>query len=45
VNINLTHTTLGKELRAMGISPNIIIARADEPLDDGIKERYPCSAM
>ena len=26
-----------KELRAMGISPNIIITRADEPLDDGIK--------
>lgn len=25
-----------KELRAMGISPNIIIARADEPLDDDI---------
>lgn len=28
-----------KELRAMGISPNIIIARADEPLSDGIKEK------
>jgi CTP synthase len=26
-----------KELRAIGISPNIIIARADEPLNDGIK--------
>lgn len=28
-----------KELRAMGISPNIIIARADEPLGIGIKEK------
>jgi CTP synthase len=28
-----------KELRAMGISPNIIIARADDPLDDEIKEK------
>jgi CTP synthase len=28
-----------KELRAMGISPNIIIARADEPLDKSIKEK------
>lgn len=28
-----------KELRAMGISPDIIIARADEPLDDGIKAK------
>jgi len=28
-----------KELRAMGISPNIIIARADEPLDDSIKAK------
>ena len=28
-----------KELRAMGIVPNIIIARADEPLSDGIKEK------
>ncbi len=28
-----------KELRAMGISPNIIIARADEPLDEGIKAK------
>ena len=28
-----------KELRAMGISPGIIIARADEPLDDGIKAK------
>jgi CTP synthase len=28
-----------KELRAMGITPNIIIARADEPLGDGIKEK------
>lgn len=28
-----------KELRAMGISPNIIIARADEPLSGGIKEK------
>jgi CTP synthase len=28
-----------KELRAIGISPNIIIARADEPLIDGIKEK------
>jgi len=26
-----------KELRALGISPNIIIARADEPLDDSIR--------
>jgi CTP synthase len=26
-----------KELRAIGISPNVIIARADEPLSDGIK--------
>ena len=26
-----------KELRAIGISPNIIIARADEPISDGIK--------
>ncbi|MCL1959704.1 MAG: CTP synthase [Spirochaetes bacterium] len=28
-----------KELRAMGISPNIIIARADEPLSVGIKDK------
>lgn len=28
-----------KELRAMGISPNIIIARADEPLSEGITEK------
>jgi CTP synthase len=28
-----------KELRAIGISPNIIIARADEPLSGGIKEK------
>ena len=28
-----------KELRAIGISPNIIIARADEPLSAGIKEK------
>lgn len=28
-----------KELRAMGISPNIIIARADESLSEGIKEK------
>jgi CTP synthase len=28
-----------KELRAMGISPDIIIARSDEPLDDGIKAK------
>jgi len=26
-----------KELRAMGISPNIIVARADEPISDDIK--------
>lgn len=28
-----------KELRSMGISPDIIIARADEPLDDSIKAK------
>jgi CTP synthase len=28
-----------KELRAMGISPDVIIARADEPLSRGIKEK------
>ncbi len=28
-----------KELRAMGISPNIIIARADEPLSEGIRDK------
>jgi len=28
-----------KELQSMGISPDIIIARSDEPLDDGIKAR------
>lgn len=28
-----------KELRSMGISPNIIIARADEPLDENIKAK------
>lgn len=28
-----------KELQAMGISPNIIIARADEPLDEGIRAK------
>ena len=28
-----------KELRAIGISPNIIIARADEPLSGGIKDK------
>jgi CTP synthase len=28
-----------KELRAMGISPNIIIARSDEPMDNSIKAK------
>lgn len=28
-----------KELRSMGISPNIIIARADEPLSEGIRAK------
>ncbi|MCL2847615.1 MAG: CTP synthase [Firmicutes bacterium] len=28
-----------KELRSLGISPNIIITRADEPLQEGIKEK------
>jgi CTP synthase len=28
-----------KELRAIGISPNIIIARADEPINDNITEK------
>ena len=28
-----------KELRAMGISPNIIVTRADEPLTAGIREK------
>ena len=28
-----------RELRSMGISPHIIITRADEPLDHGIKEK------
>ena len=28
-----------KELRAMGITPNVIIARADEPVNEGIKEK------
>lgn len=28
-----------KELRSMGISPDIIVARADEPLDDSIKAK------
>lgn len=28
-----------KELRSMGISPNVIIARTDEPLDEQIKEK------
>jgi len=28
-----------KELQSMGISPDIIIARADEPLDEGIKAK------
>jgi CTP synthase len=28
-----------KELRSMGISPNIIVARADEPLNDAIKSK------
>jgi len=28
-----------KELRSMGISPDIIITRADEPLSNGIKEK------
>lgn len=28
-----------KELRSLGISPNIIIARADEPLPDNIKDK------
>ncbi|MCL2184145.1 MAG: CTP synthase [Chitinispirillia bacterium] len=28
-----------KELRSMGISPNIIIARSDEPLSQGIKDK------
>ena len=40
-----------KELRAMGISPNIIIARADESLSVGIKEKIslfcnvPCDCV
>jgi len=28
-----------KELRSIGISPNVIIARSDEPLSDGITEK------
>ncbi|MDR1531884.1 MAG: CTP synthase [Clostridiales bacterium] len=28
-----------KELRSMGISPNIIIARVDEPITEGIKDK------
>jgi CTP synthase len=28
-----------KELRAMGISPDIIVARADEPIDDSIRQK------
>ena len=28
-----------KELQSFGISPNIIVCRADEPLDDGIKQK------
>ena len=28
-----------KELRSIGISPNIIVARADEPISKGIKEK------
>ncbi len=28
-----------KELRGIGISPNIIIARSDEPINEGIKEK------
>lgn len=28
-----------KELRSMGISPNIIVTRADEPIDDSIKNK------
>ncbi|MCL2029214.1 MAG: CTP synthase [Deltaproteobacteria bacterium] len=28
-----------KELQAMGINPTVIIARSDEPLDNGIKEK------
>lgn len=28
-----------KELRSMGITPRIIIARADEPIDDGLKAK------
>lgn len=28
-----------KELRAMGISPDIIVARCDEPLEDSIKQK------
>jgi len=28
-----------KELRSMGISPDIIVARADEPFDESIKEK------
>jgi CTP synthase len=28
-----------KELQSLGIMPNIIIARCDEPIDDGIKEK------
>ncbi len=28
-----------KELRAMGISPNIIVMRADEPVDESIREK------
>lgn len=28
-----------KELRAMGISPNIIVTRSDEPIEEGIKQK------
>jgi CTP synthase len=32
-------------LRSIGISPNMIIARSDYPIEDGIREKSPCFAM
>lgn len=34
-----------KELQGMGINPNLIVLRCDEPLEPSIFRKSPCSAM
>lgn len=33
-----------KELRSIGIQPDIIVCRTERPLSDEMKENWPCSA-